>query len=54
MEPESTSGEEQGLRRAYEPPGILWEEPFAPEAYSKCQFKPGQGGCRANPTKAVT
>ena len=31
-------------RRAYEAPGIAWEEDFTPYAFSTCSKIPGQGG----------
>ena len=32
------------VRRAYEPPGIAWEEDFTPYAFSACGKMMGQGG----------
>lgn len=31
--------EQRGERLAYEPPCIVWEEPFVPETFSACARK---------------
>jgi hypothetical protein len=40
-------------RRPYEPPGIVWREPYAPVASAvSCVRQPGNPPCNAGPTQA--
>ncbi|MBI2218849.1 MAG: hypothetical protein HYU51_16305 [Candidatus Rokubacteria bacterium] len=39
MEPTAPRDDDQAPRPPYEPPRIVWEEPFVPETFSACGRK---------------